>query len=203
VFAALLLAAAGCASTRGSRVGQISCHYRFSDVRRVEDQLRIDAAIHSVAVSPPVKTGTAAFPEYRFSVARLADLDRIQPYLIYRQPAGWFWDTPQQTLNARTPTLEASFESTDIVASMEILITFTIRPGSKLLYIDETRREVDITSRVDAAGKVTLRARIARGQPYIYARAVKDNVSRHIKIAVHSQQVADATPREYEQQLAK
>jgi hypothetical protein len=197
-----LLLATGCATTQHEKIAQISCCYRFKDVRRVEDQLRIDAAIRSVAVSPPQKTGTPAYPEYRFNVARLSDLDRIQPALVYDNSSKRPWRNRQQTLNAKTPVIDAVFESTDISATMELVVVFSIKPGSKLLYINENRREVDITSRVAKNGHVTLKAHIARGQKYIYARAVKDDVSRYIKIAVHNQQVVDATAREYRQQLA-
>lgn len=200
LLAILLFAAVGCTSTRQSGVGQLACHYQFRDIRRAEDQQRIDAAIHSVAVGPVAKTGTPAYPEYRFTVIRAAELDRIQPYLLYRQTPRWFaWSDPQQTLNAKPLTCEAAFESTDIAATLEIVVTFTIKPGSKLLYRDEGGREIDITPRVDAKGKVTLHTRIAKGQQFIYAHAVKDNVSRYIKIDVHSQQVNDATAREYSQ----
>ena len=199
LFAALLLAAAGCASLRRPDLPQLACHYRFSDIKRTEDQLRIDAAIHSVAAGPVVKSGTPAYPDYRFTVVRKADLDRIEPTLLYRQPTGWFWSEPLQTLNPRPPTYEALYESTDIAAALEVIVRFTVKPGSRLLYRDDTGREVDITPRVDASGKVTLRTRIAKGQPFIYARTVKDSVSRYIKIDVHSQQVSDTTAREYEQ----
>lgn len=202
LLAAMLLAAAGCASTRPSGIRQLACHYRFSDVRRAEDQQRIDAAIYAVAVGPVTRTGTPAYPEYRFTVARAADLDRIQPLLLYRQHTGWFaWSAPQQTLNAKPPTCEAAFESTDIAASLEVIVTFTIKPGSRLYYHDADGREVDVTPRVDAKGKVTLHTRIAKGQQFIFARAVKDNVSRYIKIDVHTQQAGDATAREYGQRL--
>jgi hypothetical protein len=203
LLVALLFAVTGCVSSRSPGVGQLACHYRFSDIRRAEDQQRIDAAIRSVALGAVAKTGTSSYPEYRFTVARAADLDQLQPHLLYRQSAGWrIWADRQQTLNVKPPTCEATFESTDIAAAMEIIVTFTIKPGSKLFYHDEGGREVDITPRVDAKGKVTLHTRIAKGQQFIYARALKDNVSRYIKIDVHSQQVGDATAREYGQRWA-
>ncbi len=195
---AATLALSGC-TTFSSRTGvsSIPCTYRFKTLSRPEDQSRVEAAIYTVAVSPVVKAGTVTFPEYRFRVARMADLDRLHPRLIYSNP-----DTPlaanlRQTLNVQAAGVDMTFDSTDVSGSMTAAVTFTVKPGSRLYYKFPGGVETDITAKVGKTGKVTFPTTIKEGQKFIYARAMKDRVTRYIRINIFTNEVKDITQREY------
>ena len=192
-LAALL--AAGCMSTTG--VGPIPCTYRFKGLNRQAEQQKVDHAIRSVASGAVVKSGTPTYPEYKFSVARLADLDRIHPLLVYRPARMRFASDLEPTLNLRNPIVDLTFDSTDVTASMEVMLTFNVSPGSRLFYKDADGAETEITSRVDAKGRASLPTTIRRNQEFIYARAVKDNVTRYIRINIFTREVSDVSKREY------
>ena len=70
---------------------------------RPADQERVDRAIRAVAAGPVTKSGTVTYPEYRFHVARLADLDRLNPELLYDNPDAWLASSRRQVLNLRRP----------------------------------------------------------------------------------------------------
>ncbi len=195
-FAALALA--GCLSTyRASPAGPIPCTYRFKMLSRPEDQARVEAAINAVAVSPAVKSGTVSFPEYRFRVARLADLDRLTPQLLYTNPGALTASSRKQALNLKTGGVDFTFDSTDVSASATTTITFTVKPGSRLYYKHPGGIESDITARIDPAGKVAFPTAIREGQRFIYARAVKDNVTRYIRVNIFTNEIRDMDRRDY------
>ena len=194
--AAALVFTAGCASFERP-IEKITCRVRLSDAERKEDQQRVDRAIHSVAVGPVRKTGSAANVEYHFAVRRLEDLDKIHPQILYKNPTAWRPSRRRQTLNVRTPTFSITYDSTDISATMQVSVTFHVKPGSQLFYRPQGGDEMNITSRVDSSGKVVLRTKIKRGQKYILARTVQDEVSRYIRINVHTQEVTDIGGEDY------
>jgi hypothetical protein len=68
------------AQARQSATGAMPCTCRFKVLTRPADQDRVDNAIRAVAVGPVTKSGTVSYPEYRFRVARLSDLDRLHPH---------------------------------------------------------------------------------------------------------------------------
>jgi hypothetical protein len=193
----LSLLLVGCETVKPVRLANISCAYNFSDINRGEDQKRIDQAIRSVAVGEIAKNGTATHPEYRFVVRDLADLNKIHPAILFKN-TGKDKDAGQlQTINAKNPAFTINYDSTDIVASMDTIMSFRVSPGSKLFYKPQGGAEMDITSKVDEAGVVKLQTKIRRGQEFIYARAVKDSVTRYIKINVFSQAVTDIAAKDY------
>jgi len=194
--AVALLFTAGCASFERP-IERITCHVRLTDVKRKVDQQRVGLAIRSVAVEPVRKTGSAANTEYHFAVRRLEDLDKIHPQILYKNPTAWRASRRRQTLNVRTPTFSVTYDSTDIEATIQVSVTFRVKPGSRLFYRPQGGDEMDITSQVDSSGQVVLRTKITRGQKYILARTVQDEVSRYIKINVHTQQVTDIEQEDY------
>ena len=200
---ALCLAAAslsGCATLldRPTGVASIPCAYRFKMLSRPEDQARVEAAIHAVASGPVVKAGTATFPEYRFRVARLADLDKLNPRLLYSNPDALLSASLKQTLNLRAAGVEMTFDSTDVSATATTLVTLNVKPGSRLYYKNPGGVELDITAKVDKKGTVVFPVAVREGQKDLYARAMKDNVTRFIRINLFTNKVQDITKREYE-----
>ncbi len=199
VLAATMLLSAGCASLGGSRNATVSipCTYRFKMLTRPADQDRVDNAIRAVAVGPVTKSGTVSYPEYRFRVARLSDLDRLHPQLLFDNPDALLTANRRQVLNTRAAGVDVTFDSTDVSASATITVTFNVKPGSRLYYKQPGGVETDITAKVDKRGKVTFPASIKEGQKFIYARAVKDNVTRYICINIFSNEVRDIRRNEY------
>jgi uncharacterized protein YceK len=197
VLAAAALSGCGTLMNRPTGVASIPCTYRFKMVSRAEDQSRVEAAIHTVAVGSVVKGGTPSYPEYRFRVARLADLDTLHPKLLFCNSDALFASGLKQTLNVRSAGVDMTFDSTDVSASATTLITFNVKPGSRLYYKNPGGVESDITAKVDKAGKVNLPVTIKEGQKYIFARAMKDHVVRYIRINIFSSQVQDISKREY------
>lgn len=192
-------ALSGCSSlmNRPTGAASVPCTYRFKMVSRAEDQARVEAAIHTVAVGSVVKGGTPSYPEYRFRVARLADLDKLQPKLLYCNSDSLLSSSLKQTLNLRAAGVEMTFDSTDVSATATTLITFNVKPGSRLYYKNPGGVESDITAKVDKAGKVNLPVTIKEGQKYIFARAMKDHVIRYIRINIFSSQVQDISKSAY------
>jgi hypothetical protein len=195
---AATLALSGCATFNNrTGVASIPCTYRFKTLSRPEDQARVEAAIHTVAASPVVKGGTVTYPEYRFRVARMADLDKLHPKLLYSNPGTPFAGSLRQTLNIQSAGVDMTFNSTDVSGSMAATITFHVKPGSRLYYKVPGGVEADITDKVDKAGKVSFPTAIKEGQKYIYARALKDRVTRYIRINLFTNEVKDISQREY------
>lgn len=199
VLAAALLFSAGCANFGAPRnaTAAIPCTYRFKMLSRPTDQERVERAIRAVAAGPVAKSGTVTYPEYRFHVARLADLDRLHPELLFDNPGALLAANRRQTLNLRAAGVDFTFDSTDVSASAAITVTFHVKPGSRLYYKHPGGVESDITAKVDKQGKVTLPTSIKEGQKFIYARAVKDNVNRYIRINIFNNDVQDISRSEY------
>jgi len=202
-FLAPLFAAAtltGCINVMNNRptgVSSIPCTYRFKALSRPEDQSRVEAAIHSVAVGSVVKAGTVSYPEYRFRVARMADLDRLHPQLLFNNPQAFIPSTLRQSLNLRGGGVDMTFDSTDVSASATLTLTFAVKPGSRLYYKNPGGYESDITARVDKKGRVVLPVTVKEGQRYLYARAMKDNVVRYIRINIFTNHVEDIPKHQY------
>jgi hypothetical protein len=192
------LALSGCATfSRPTVVSSIPCTYRFKMITRPEDQARIEAAINSVAVGSVTKTGTLTFPEYHFRVIRLAALDTLHPKLLYNNPDTFLSGNRKQVLNLKTAGVDVTLDSTDVSASAITTVTFHVKPGSRLYYKNPGEAESDITAKVSKSGKVTFPATIREGQKYIFARAMKDNVTRYIRINIFTNEVKDVTQRDY------
>lgn len=195
-LAALTLS--GCATfNRPSGAAPIPCTYRFKMLSRPEDQARVEAAIHTVAVGTVTKSGTVSFPEYRFRVAHLADLDNLHPQLLYANPNTPLVGHRRQTLNLKAAGVDVTFDSTDVSASAATTLTFNVKPGSRLYFKHPGGVETDITAKVDKAGKVMLPTTIKEGQKYVYVRAMKDNVTRYIRINIFTNEVQDVPKRDY------
>ena len=195
---AATLALSGC-TTFNSRTGvtSIPCTYRFKTLSRPEDQSRVEAAIHTVAVSPVVKAGTVTYPEYRFRVARMADLDTLNPRLLYSNPDTLFSSSLRQVLNVQAAGVDMTFDSTDVSGSMTATVTFNVKPGSRLYYKHPGGVETDITAKIGKTGKVSFPTTIKEGQKFIYARAMRDRVTRYIRINIFTNDVKDITQSEY------
>ncbi|MBL0702246.1 MAG: hypothetical protein JJV91_02060 [Desulfosarcina sp.] len=187
----------GCTSVQQD-VTDISCRYQFRDIDREEDQKRVEKAVRSVAKGEVVKTGKNTDPKYQFTVAKLKDLGRIHPRILYKNPTAQKPSELRQTLNARNPRFDITYDSTDISASMDIIITFSVKPSSQLFYKDQGGSEIDITSRVDRYGEIILKTKIKKGQEFIFARTVLDNVIRYIKINIYNQIVTDIDQTVYD-----
>lgn len=199
---ALLLTAltlTGCASllNKPAVVSSIPCTYRFKMLSRPEDQARVEAAIHAVAAGSVAKTGTLTFPEYRFRVARLADLDTLHPNLLFSNPNTLLSGNRKQTLNLRAAGVDVTFDSTDVSATAKTTITFMVKPGSRLYFKHPGEVEADITAKIDKNGRVSFPTTIKEGQKFVHARAVKNNVTRHIRINIFTNEVRDIQPRDY------
>ncbi|MBP5321344.1 MAG: hypothetical protein J6334_10185 [Kiritimatiellae bacterium] len=194
------LLAGGCASFRqDTGVPSVPCTYRFKMLSRPEDQSRVEQAIRSVALGGVVaKSGTVTFPEYRFRVARMADLDRLHPQLIFLNPGSPIASRRQQALNVRGAGVEVSFDSTDLSAQATTTVSFAVKPGSRLYYKDQNGNEQDITSRVGKNGTVSFPIQLKEGQRYVYARAVKDRVNRYIRVNIFTNQLQDISRNEYQ-----
>lgn len=193
--AVLILGVTGCKSVH-REIENISCQYSFADITREEDQRRIDEAISSVALEDVTKTGTDSSPTYSFTVKKFASLDKIHPQILYKNPTAKPRNL-RQTVTARNPNFTITYESADISASIEVIVRFSIKPGAHLFFKDEGGTEKDITSQVGPDGKVTLQTKIKRGQKYIFARTVLDEVTRYIKIDINSQKVSDIDRKDY------
>jgi hypothetical protein len=195
-LAALAVSAllSGCASFAPP---PIPCTYRFKTLSRPEDQARVETSIRAVAAGPVTKSGTLSYPEYRFHVARLSDLDTLLPKLMFADTGTPLFSDRRQALDLRAAGVDFTFDSTDISASAKTTITFDVKPGSRLYYKSPGGVETDITAKVDKSGKVTFPAAIKEGQKYIYARAVKNNVTRYIRINIFTNDVQDISQRDY------
>lgn len=193
--AILVLGAVGCKPVHRD-IENINCQYSFADITREEDQIRIDRAINSVAQEDVTKTGSDSSPTYNFTVKKLASLDKIHPKILYKNPTARQKNLCQ-TVNARVPSFSITYESTDIEASLEVIVRFNIKPGAQLFFKDEGGAEKDITSLVSPDGRVTLQTKINQGQKYIFARTVLDEVSRYIKIDVNTQKVSNIDKKDY------
>lgn len=192
------LALSGCATLdRQPAVSSIPCTYRFKMLSRPEDQARVEAAIHAVARGTVSKTGTVSFPEYRFRVARLADLDALHPKLLFSNPDTLLPGNRKQTLNLRAAGVELTFDSTDVSATAQTTITFMVKPGSRLYFKHPGGVETDITAKVGKNGQVRFPTTIKEGQKFVYARAMKDNVTRFIRINIFTNEVQDINRRDY------
>ncbi len=190
----------GCASllNKPAAVSSLPCTYRFKMLSRPEDQARVEAAIHTVAAAGSVtKSGTLAFPEYRFRVSRLADLDTLHPKLLFSNPDALMPRNRKQILNLRAAGVDVTFDSTDVSATAQTTITFTVKPGSRLYFKHPGEVEADITAKVGKNGRVSFPTTIKEGQKFVFARAVKNNVTRHIRINIFTNEVKDIQPRDY------
>lgn len=180
----------------------IPCTCRFKMLSRPEDQARVESAIRSVAFGTVAKSGTVSYPEYRFQVARFSDLDVLMPKLLYADvgAAGSpFMPRParKQTLNQRGSVVDFTFDSTDVTASATTIVTFDVKPGSRLYYKAPGGVESDITAKIDKKGRVRLPVHVKEEQRYLYVRATKDNVNRYIRINIFTSQTQDISKREY------
>lgn len=195
---ALALILGGCASitTPSTPPPAIACTLRFKMLSRPADQVRVEDNIRAVAVGPVTKSGTPAYPEYRFHVERLAHLDTLLPQLMY-DSSGSIFSKQHQALNLNSAGVAFNFDSTDVTGSAATTVTFNVKPGSRLYYKNPGEGEREITAQVDKTGKVTLPITLKSGQKSIYARAIKDNVVRYISINVFSGEVADIPARLY------
>lgn len=196
----LLLLTSGCASllNRDTGIASVPCCYRFKMLTRPEDQSRVELAIRSVALGGMVnKSGTVTFPEYRFRVAKLSDLDTLHPKLMFTNPNAWLANDRRQALNVRSAGVDLSFDSTDLSATATTSVTFFVKPGSRLYYKDAQGNEQDITARVGKSGKVNLNIPLREGQKYVYARAVRDRVTRYIRINIFTNHVQDIKQSSY------
>lgn len=188
----------GCASVASRpATPAIPVTLRFKLLTRPDDQTRVENAVQAAATGPVTKTGTITYPEYRFHVARLSDLDAVLPDMMYAPTASVFSSDRRQALNLRRAGVDLSFDSTDVSASATTTITFNVKPGSRLYHKSPGGVETDITAKVDKNGKVTFPAAIKEGQKFIYARAVKDNVTRYIRINIFTNDVQDIPKRDY------
>ena len=195
---AILSLASGCASSSSrAALPPIPCTLTFKMLTRPDDQARVENAVCTAAAGPVSKSGTASYPEYRFHVARLSDLDAVLPALMYEERGNIFSADRRQALNLRTAGVALTFDSTDVSASAATTITFHVKPGSRLYYKHPGGAETDITAKVDKTGKVAFPATIKEGQRYIYARAVKDNVTRYIRINIFTNDVQNIRQRDY------
>ena len=193
-----ILALSGCATvSHRPATAPIPCVYRFKMLSRPEDQTRVEGAINTVAVGRITKSGTVTFPEYRFHVARLADLDALHPKLLFSNPDTLLTSSRKQALNLRAAGVDVTFDSTDVSATATTTITFNVKPGSRLYYKHPGGLESDITAKVDKQGRVTFPTTIKEGQKHIHARAVKDNVTRFIRINIFTNEVQDINKRDY------
>ena len=187
---------AGCSGVQ-RKISNISCQYTFIDIDRLEDQERIDNAIRSVAKGTVVKLGTQTSPIYGFTVASFSDLDKIHPQILYKNSSFSEEANLNQTLNIRSKEFKVSYDSTDISASMEVILRFSVKPGSELFYKDQEGDEINITDKVDPWGNVEFNTKIGKGREYISARTVLGNVTRYIKIDIFTQVVSDIDPERY------
>ena len=199
LFTLALTLLTGCAALRTHPpvTGLIPCTYRFKMLSRPEDQTRVEAAIRSVAVGSITMSGTASYPEYRFRVAQLADLDTLHPQLLFTDSDGLFAKHRRQSLNLKAAGVEATFDSTDLTVQATTTLSFLVKPGSRLYYKHPGGHETDITAKVNAKGQVTFPTTIHEGQKYIFARAVKDRVTRYIRINIFTNQIEDISDRDY------
>ncbi len=187
----------GCASLAPTPAPPaIACTMRFKMLSRSEDQERVERSIRTIALGPVTKSGTLAYPEYRFHVLRMADLDDLLPRLMYDSGGGIF-AAQRQALNLNSAGIAFNFDSTDITASTTTTVTFNVKPGSRLYYKTPGEIESDITAKVGKDGRVTLPVTLKEGQKFIYARAVKDSVTRYISINVFTSEVTDISQRTY------
>ena len=188
----LSLLSGGCVTwTARTGVPPVPCTYRFKLLTRPEDQARVEAAIRSVATGPISKSGTASYPEYKFHVRRMADLDRLHPQLLFDTPNNLLPHNRKQVLNIRSGGGAMNFDSTDVSASLAVTVTFAVKPGSRLYFKHPGGHETDITAKVGKTGKVTLPITIREGQKYVLARAVKGSVTRYIRVNIFSNEVRD------------
>ena len=197
-MAAAVALTCGCASVASTpATPAIPVTLRFKLLTRPDDQTRVENAVRAIAAGPVTKTGTVTYPEYRFHVARFTDLDTILPDMMYAPKDSMFSSDRRQALNLRRAGVDLAFDSTDVSASATTTITFNVKPGSRLYHKNPGGVETDITAKVDKNGKVTFPAAIKEGQKYIYARAVKDNVTRYIRINIFTNDVQDIPKRDY------
>jgi hypothetical protein len=198
LFAAALILSSGCASLAPRPAPPpIPCTYRFKMLTRPEDQARVETSIRAVAAGPVTKSGTLTYPEYRFHAANLSDLDTLLSNLMFDSSGSLLSSDRRQALNLRAAGVDFTFDSTDVSASAATTLTFHVKPGSRLYYKNPGGMETDITAKVDKNGKVAFPAAIKEGQKYIYARAVKDNVTRYIRINIFTNDVQDIASRDY------
>jgi hypothetical protein len=194
----LAILLAGCASfAPRPATPPVPVALRFKLLTRPEDQARVESAVRAAAAGPVAKSGTVTYPEYRFHVARLSDLDAVLPDLMFAPSDSLFAADRRQALNLRAAGVDFTFDSTDVSASATTTLTFHVKPGSRLYYKNPGGVETDITAKVGKDGKVALPIVIKEGQRYIYARAVKDNVSRYIRINLFTNEVQDIPRHDY------
>lgn len=197
----IVLIWSGCAGFRAKskpldKIEPIRCHFTFKNITQEDDQIRIDNVINRFAVDDVKKTGPASSPDYVFSVPNLDVLNKLHPQIAYTKAGKK--KVPQQVFTDRNAFFSVEYSMLDLAASLEVTVTFHITPGADLfLKIEEKQPEENITDKVDATGKVRLKTKIHKGQEFIYARTIADNVERYIKINIYSQAVENITKEEY------
>ena len=193
-FAGLFI---GCTSTPvDTHLENIQCQYNFRGVDQRSERERIYSLVRQYAkpgtLVPADVPGTADF-QLSFVVARVSAIDQMHGPILFARPSD-AGAAGQQAFNAHNPTFSINYDTVTLGAKIEVIVNFTVTPGAQLFLRAEGDAEKDITPLVGANGAVLFKTSIHKGQDYIYARTVSENVVRYIRINVYTQQV-DVIPR--------
>jgi hypothetical protein len=197
-LAALMLLAGCAAGPNASNLDNVLCQYTF---RGVEPQIERDRIFNLVKQSArpgtlqPAEPPTTVDFQLSFIIGRLSAIDQMHSPLLFASSSARA--PSQQVFNAHHPTFFMTYETVTLGARIEVLVNFTITPGAQLFFKTEGEPERDITSSVGPNGAVQIKTAIRKGQEFIYARTVSENVVRYIRINVYTQQAQVISRGEY------
>lgn len=185
----------------------VNCVYTFKDVSNEEDQQKLENAIVQVIGSEFEKSGTDKNPTYKFVVKNASQIDEIHKN-ISALKSGKGEDNIQSKIFNNTsdqssafymekPEYRVTYGSLGLAAQVEVIVKFTITPGSKLWYKPQGQLEIDITDKVDAKGNVQFATKIYKNQEYILGRTTYKGAERYIQVNIFTGEVREINQNKY------
>ena len=186
--------------TPAESLPRLQCEIHFEKIEP-EDRERVDRLMRYAAYNRPEKKGKAATPTYHFEAKSFDALDRMHALLVHK-PEGFPNNfkgerTPRRIYTVSRPTLELTYSTASLTAAIDISVSFTISPGSKLFYKPQDLPEQDVTEHVNRKGKAKIPVKIHPGQRHIYCRVDRQGVEKFIRIDIYTQRVEEIRPSEY------
>lgn len=131
---------------------------------------------------------------YTFTVSDPAALDRIHRALMTGHTG-----SPQPLFNAGTPSYAMNYSTARLDGGLDITVHFTISPDAELFTKQPGSAEQAAGGTIDrTTGRVSLPATLHRGEDFLYARTVRGNVQRFLKIDVYTGESSEIDRATYE-----
>jgi hypothetical protein len=189
----------GCADapSHEGRITETFCVLSFKDVADAAERARIcnivGRAAEGNAVEPNTVPDSSSFT-LTFKISDVRTLDKIDGDLRWVMANGKW----EQELNAENPKFSVDYDTTNLRAKIETILTLTTDAGAKVFWKFEGGEEKEVTSSVDLSGTVKIPVVFPRGKTFIFTRSVLKDVQKYKKVSVDGD-VIDSREEEYRQ----